>query len=216
MPTSIKKLMNQLMKMKKYLSVVVLVISLLATLSCDKGKEVGRFSLTDEMKKQIPFKGHETITYQNNVGDIFKFTSGYRIAQEIEQTECISCYDYYVFEEELINFNNGLDQIRYTVHALLDSYLSIRYSIDGHVYYSGFSSPLDPNDLKDSESFIDSISVNNYMYYEVYKDTVSSQESVIPNHYPIYSYYSTTYGIIKIEFSNNTFWELEHVQWFEE
>ena len=189
-----------------------LVLLLSITFSCNRGKEIGGFYLTEEMKSQIPFKGHETISFVDNNGEIFTFSGGYRVTQEIEVTECISCYDYYVFEEVLINFNNELDEIRLIIRASYESYLRIRFTFDRHVFGTGFSSPLSPENLKDQECFIDSITINNTNYYDVYKDTMYCQESLTLTKYPIYSYYSIEYGVLKIDFSDNTCWELNNTK----
>lgn len=199
--------------MERYLRIIPMLLLLLTVLSCSRGKEIDRFYISEEMKSDIPFQGRETISFFGNDGDIVTFVGGYRISQEIEQTECISCYDYAVFEEELINFNNGLDEIRYTIQADIYSRLTIRFSIGGHVFNSGFYSPLSPYDLVDSESFIDSLIINNSIYYNVYKDTMHTQESTTSNQYPVYSYYTKEYGIIKIDFSDSTYWELKEIRW---
>ena len=192
-----------------------LIIILLITFSCNKGKEIGGFYLTEDMKSQIPFKGLETISFIDSNGGIFIFSGGYRVTQEIEQTECNSCPDYYVFEEELINFNNGLDEIRLTIHATNESYLNIRFSIDGQVFGFGFFSPLSRDNLKYQEQFIDSITINNTVYTNVYKDTIYTKELMNNDQYPIYSYYSTEYGVLKIDFSDNSYWELNNIDWTE-
>ena len=193
--------------MTTFSKTLTLVILLVFTFSCNKGKETGRFYLTEEMKSQLPYKSHESISFVNSNDEIFTFSGGSRIIQDIEIKECISCYDYYVYEEELINFNNGSDQIRISIRASESNYLKLRFGIDGHVFFSEISSPLSPENISGHEYFLDSISVNNIVYYEVYKDSIRSEKTITINQYPIYSYYSTEYGVLKIDFSDNTCWE---------
>jgi len=194
--------------MTTFYRTLILVILLIAAASCKyRGKEIGRFHLTEEMKSQVPYKSHETINFIDSNDNTLTFTGGSRIEQDLEVKDCISCYDYVVYEEDLINFNNGSDYIRLTIRASEQSYLNVRYTIDGHVFLSGFSSPLSVENIGENEYFLDSITVNNIVFYDIYKDSIRSEKSITLNQYPIYSYYSTEYGVLKIEFSDSTSWE---------
>ncbi|PLW93834.1 MAG: hypothetical protein C0591_13835, partial [Marinilabiliales bacterium] len=63
------------------------------------------------------------------------------------------------------------------------------------------------------ELYYDSIDINNKMYYDIFSDTLK-HEGIIPiDPNPVRCYYSTEYGVIKIDFSDSTSWELEHIEW---
>jgi len=68
--------------------------------------------------------------------------------------------------------------------------------------------------LKEQETIFDSIIINNVSYYDVYRDTVVS-DGTIPTitPYPVFFYYSIEYGLLKIYFSDDSYWELESIEW---
>ena len=197
----------------KKLIFLISVVLFFAIYSCNRGRQIGEFYLSEEMKSQLPFNGNETIRFIDENDNIFMLSGDGRITTFIEETECISCYDYYVFEKEWINFSDEAYEIRLKLNASEQSYFNITYTIEGELFWCGFTSPLSEENLKDQESFIDSITINNRNYYEVYRDTMRYQGSLSISPYPTFCYYSTEYGVLKIDFSDDSYWELENIEW---
>jgi len=173
--------------------------------------------LTEQQKRQIPFVGRERISF-NNVTNVFELNGTGRI-DTIKKlyNSGYSCdyytqeYDYLTFEGENINLNLFMTG-RDIFNISLDD-----FSQDFHMLAT-LHTDQSTGELLDYKELIDSLNVNNSLYLNIYKDTVDvsypiegdDSDSVI---LATYIYYSTEYGVVKIDFSDSTSWELDHIEW---
>ena len=166
------------------------------------------------MKAQIPFKGYETITFVDDSNNVYSFQAGEKFNEVYEYEECNSCKDYSIFEREWIIFNDETYKLLIKISSGTDLYIfSISYSINNVGFRCIFDPPLSQDNLSDNETFYDSLIVNNKTYYHVFSDTLTHTGIIEIDPYPIRCYYSTEYGVLKIDFSDSTSWELERIEW---
>jgi hypothetical protein len=85
--------------------------------------------------------------------------------------------------------------------------------MDGEGFGCGLISPLSKKTLGDTEVFYDSINTSIKTYYNIFSDTLTHTGMIEIDPYPVRCYYSTGYGVVKIDFSDSTSWELEHIEW---
>lgn len=194
------------------------IIILTHTLSCKKEcRLMYEKLLTEQQKRQIPFEGRERISF-NNVTKVFELNGTGRIDTIKKLYNSVySCdyytqeYDFLTFEGENINLNLFITG-RNIFNISLDD-----FSQDFHMLAS-LRTDQSTGELSDYVELIDSLTVNNLLYLNVYKDTVGvsypingdDSDSVI---LATYIYYSTDFGVVKIDFSDSTSWELDHIEW---
>jgi hypothetical protein len=178
----------------------------------------GEYLLTEEMKSTIPFHGNEKIVLKDNLGNLVELNAG-----ELEDN---------IFKDYLDS-----DEIKYSI---CEDY-TIDLSNDSNTLYLSISSCLVPdpkniwfnfcyNELtgRFRSSFgvlveeipdlaIDSLMVNGKWFHQIYYDTMLyTPGEPFPSElarYPVYSYYSTSLGVVKIDFSDGSSWELEEIKW---
>jgi len=186
---------------------------LVITVSCEK--LIDEFYLTDEIRQQIPFNGKEEISFINNNGDETILIAGDRVDEIHKEFDCINCKDYYYIETEKIQIKNELYEIGLELIAADQCSLSIRFALEDINFGCVFANlPLSENSLKHDETYYDSLIINNKAYYEIYGDTLLHHEGNIPiNPYPTLIFYSTNFGVVKIDFSDGSYWELDKVDW---
>lgn len=171
--------------------------------------------LTEQQKKQIPFEGKEIITFKSGQSVIELIGTGRIDTLEKIYPSGFSC-DYYIEESEFLTFESEDYQLNIRMRARDYFYLKLYDFIEDLKMSAYLRSAPSTGEISEYTEFIDSITVNNLQYLNIYKDTVSN---VYPlntrefSRYAIYFYYSTEYGVIKIDFSDSTSWELEHIEW---
>ncbi|RLD46560.1 MAG: hypothetical protein DRI88_07370 [Bacteroidetes bacterium] len=199
--------------MKNYIFGFIAFIIILTMYSC-KGKLIGEFYLSSEMKAQIPFKGFEKIYFNTDNRTVFLLSGDDRFYQIYESSECINCRDYSLFEKEWIYFKDNLHELRLVLDTGRDNnYFSIGFDVNETSFGCSFISPLSQETLRDDELYHDSLVVNNKTYHNVFSDTLTHIGSIGIDPYPIRCYYSTGFGVVKIDFSDSTSWELENIEW---
>jgi hypothetical protein len=203
--------------LKVLLSVVIVAVLFIAP-GCKKDcRLMYEKLLTEQQKKQIPFEGRERISFKNDT-NIFELngTGRFDTIKKLHNSG-YSCdyytqeYDFLTFEGENINLNllmTGRD----IFNISLDD-----FSQDFHMLAS-LRTDQSTGELLDYEELIDSLIVNNSLYLNIYKDTVDvsypingdDSDSII---LATYIYYSTDFGVVKIDFSDGSSWELEKIEW---
>ncbi len=184
--------------------------------SCIKGKLIEEYYFTEEMHTQIPFEGFESLIYINADSVNIELSGGARTNRVTKVTECVNCSDYYYFETDYIKFRNDSYILNLYMEATQIYRFTISFTIDEKSFISNFydNLPLSNANLKGEQVFYDSIFVNNTNYYNVFGDTLIHYDGVISiDPFPVFCYYSTEYGVIKIDFSDNTSWQLEKIEW---
>ena len=201
--------------MKKLFIIFPVTLLILLTTSCNKDRLIGEYYFTEEMYEQIPFEGNETLIFIDSDSSNIVLLGGERMNQISKQYECINCSDYYYFESAWISFTNDLYKLSLSMGASPINRFSYGLTIGetgfGCNYYNNL--PLSKDNLYGNQMFYDSIIVNNSTYYNVFADTLTHTGIIPINPYPVFCYYSTEYGVIKIDFSDDTYWELKNIEW---
>jgi hypothetical protein len=173
--------------------------------------------LTQQQKNQIPFEGRERIYFTNGQNEIALSGTGRHDTIEKVYSSVYSCdytneeTDFLTFEGEDINLNLRM-RGRDIFNISLDD-----FSQDFHMLAT-LHTDQSTGELSEYDELIDSLIIKNSLYLNVYKDTVGvsypingdDSDSVI---LATYIYYSTDFGVVKIDFSDSTSWELDHIEW---
>ncbi len=178
--------------------------------SCKKDYLAGGFLLTDEMKAQNPYQGGETLKFVSGSGNVYVWSVNDRSNQVHKMLKGINTKEYYLVE------------IDHTSLGLVDSsfYFSFGLEMGGlgdqntdydiWLHYgdvvSGFSFNLPLS--TETTPYIDSLFVMNTWVKDVF---VYENEMIDNRAYRLY--YSTEYGIVKIDFSDGSNWEIEKIEW---
>ena len=177
-------------------------------ISCNKGGVTGEYLLTDEMKDQNPFNGGERLYFRSDSGELFILSgTENRLNQTHEVPEGNDTRYYYLLETDLMRFSSE-NQVYFWMEMYGHLPPPPRYRIDFEYSDKGrefeFILPLDIN----TTPFVDSIYIMNRWYYNVFID---EKEKIDNKAFKLY--YSTQFGILKIDFSDGSAWELENIEW---
>ena len=205
----------------------VMLLLLFVLLSGCK-KEKGEYLLGD-LKNQNPFTGTETIIYCDNNGDSIIFYGKGRFAYLFESSSQDNPSYYYINERDECSFvvNNDDFNISINLTTRYDRGANIDLTFT-HIVHpdSGtckshssciYALPLFEN-YQNTNCYIDSLLVLNKYYYYVFVDSdlnySGTYEYGCINKYRVSAlYYTTTQGIIKLDFEDNTSWQLESIEW---
>lgn len=195
--------------------IVILLLILITTASCKKPVE--EYYLTAEEKAMIPLKGYETVTYNSDSNSIEKLVADDRVDEIRKYYTDHTERNYILFERSYINFSNE----KYTLRLFMSSYpfppKSIAFSFGYNDRKNYFSSFFEIIDKEDTTEFLDSLLINGSWIPDVYYDTMKyvhlepSPDSLLV--FPVKSFYSKQYGVVKVDFSDGSSWELEKIEW---
>ena len=184
--------------------------------ACHDCNLVSEQLLTDLQKSQNPFKGFEIITF--NSGDsIVEFTGTGRHNTIKEYDISTSYCNWGVIEYNDLTFVGEdhrlyLDMVGPYVFNISLYELSTDFDV-----LTTFHIDQTTGELSNYEELIDSLTINNSLYFKIYKNPMVdvSHPNDIPDSakHAIYLYYSTDFGVVKIDFSDSTSWELENIEW---
>ena len=193
--------------------VVITFISLLLATSCNK--VIDEFYLSQEMKMQIPFEGYEQITFKNNIGELEILKASERLSEVHEYREGnIYNVHKYIEESEWITFENDNSKLVIRIYSSkVGNHLRLTFTTHGKSFVGSFYSPLNATTLRFDEQYHDSLSVNDIMYYKVFSDSLGYSNPTPELPHPKRIYYTIDYGVIKIEFTDGTSWELKEIEW---
>lgn len=199
--------------MKQIHRTLFILLLILVITSCNK--VIDEYYLSQEMKSQIPFEGYEQITFINNNGGLEIINAGERINDIYESQEGNIHNVYkYIQEKEWITFeNDNSELVLKNSSSKAGDYLTLTFTTNGQSFSGSLYSPLNAESLRFDEQYHDSLIVNDAVYYKVFSDslmyTIPSPELPHPNRI----YYTTKYGVIKIDYTDGTTWELEEIKW---
>lgn len=191
-----------------------IVVVLFTFTSCFKGNLIEEYYFTEDMYDQIPYEGNEIVTFLDNESDNIVFIGGERINELHKETQCSNC-DYYYTKTSRISFSNDSLSFAVSMEASSIYRFSIIFVFDKAPFACSFyrNLPLSNQNLSGSEIYLDSIVLNDQSYYNIFGDTLLTSKEETPIIFPVFCYYSTEYGVLKIDFSDNTSWELKSVEW---
>ncbi len=189
------------------LSVIILFGIILLQVGCFKDKIDGEKLLSDEMKSQNPYHENNTLYFESDSAIEYIFQVSYRTNEFFEYQHGNYAPNYLV-ELETTSINS-LDTSQQSGFRLeMESCFGPKLHI---LFYTpvkkGMSAYFDLPLSKDSQQYTDSVYVNEKWHYGVYvEEKVKSENSA----YKLY--YSTELGIIKIDFSDDSTWELKKIE----
>jgi len=198
----------------KYLKIAVLLVFSLVSLcsSCLKDHLAGKFLLTDEIKSQNPFTGGEKLYYISDSSASYIFSIALRNDQIHEQPAGINTNEYYLIEvdqtstahDSIINKPELFLEMAGRINRAPNFRIDFSFSTKGRSW--SFDLPLSI----ERTPFIDSLEIQGKWYYDVYQNELDKLDN---RAYKLY--YSTKFGIVKIDFSDGSYWELEKIEWTE-
>ena len=201
------------MKHLKFVLFITLGILCLC-FSYEKDHLTGKFLLTEEMKAQNPYQGGETLFFHKNNEDTIVVFAKDRVNKVHEVLEGINTKNYFLLEEENIFLDIDTilhDTSYFHLKMMPDRKGKTEFTIDfiqgtvGRGFY--YNLPLSTA----ATPYIDSLFVMNRWVRDVF-----TQEHEILDSRAYKLYYSTEFGILKIDFSDGSYWELEKIEWAEE
>jgi hypothetical protein len=220
--------MSILKKHSKYLKYKSLIINninlfllfiflIISCTSCLKDRLLGEYYLTEEMKAQIPYKGNETIIFKSDSNNFIELVAGNRENEIAKRYIGNQESDYELWEidhicllNEYYNLSLWMNADRYEPKGIA---FDFEY-LNGKYFFSGNFGLF----LNDSvTTVLDSIYINGTWFHHIYYDTMTYyHDQPFPEsleQYPIKSYYSKTFGVVKIDFSDGSTWELKEIVW---
>ena len=192
-------------KMKPLLSALLVFGFLTIHFGCNKNPTESYF-LSDEMKSQNPFSGDEKLYFITDSAVQYVFTGGER-RNVIHEISNGSDGGYYLYEIDKMDFSAGNNYgFNYDMQHVSRRYpiFQIHFSCNGKGMVANFDMPIS----KENTQTVDSIYIMGQWQYDIF---ISEKEKVDNWAYKLY--YSTEFGIVKIDFSDGTFWELEKIEW---
>lgn len=195
------------MKQLKF-ALIILIVTIGLCFSCEKDHQVGEFFLTDEMKAQNPYQKGDTLKLISNIGDTLSCYVNSRSNQIHQYLLGINTADYYLIEIEntSIVLKNATENGSFSFQMGGEFANNNRWIIYLHFGEKNNEFSLHVPLSKESTPYIDSLFVMNRWIKEVF-----IQETALTNKL----YYSTEFGVVKIDFSDGSFWELESIKWAE-
>ena len=202
-------------RMFKVLMFMVGISFLLPAPGCRKDCKSYDILLTEQQKKQIPFEGREKIIFKHDTNELVLNGTGRHDTIEKNLVSGYSC-DYYNKESVSLTFEGENISLNLYMYARDKFHIKVVDFSQGLSMHASMLTAQSTGELSEYEELIDSLTVNNSLYLNVYKDTVgvtysfNTRDSMI---YATYIYYSTDFGVVKIDFSDGSAWELENIEW---
>lgn len=188
---------------QKILVCLLLCVVLTTYFGCYKKSPTASYLLTDEMKNQNPFYGGEKLHFISDSSVQYVLDGGER-QNKVHEVSNGSDGGYHLLEENYISFFlTSHYRIRMDMLGRSNEYkISFSYYNFGGIAY--FDLPLS----KENTQTVDSLFVMDQWHYDVF---VYEGENINNDTYKLY--YSTDFGVVKIDFSDGSWWELEKIEW---
>lgn len=194
------------MKTSNLNAFILFGIILLQT-GCFKDKIDGEKLLSDEMKSQNSYQENNKLYFKSDSTKEYIFQVSTRTIEFFEYQHGNYASNYLIESEKtIINTLDTSQQcgFRLEMESCFGPKLNIRFYPP---VKNGMSAYFDLPLSKDSHQYMDSVYVNEKWLYGVYMEEKTKTDS---SAYKLY--YSTELGIIKIDFSDDSTWELEKIE----
>jgi len=191
---------------------------------CKKDKLLGEYLLGD-LKNQNPFNGTETIIFLDNNNDSIVFFGDGRSSELVESKPDKFREDYYLNELDYCSFIEKNDTYEllirlgnYYSHAA-DLVLELTRVVKPDQIRCPCSATLNiplMDSYINSTHYLDSLSVLDQNYYNVFVDStiyIGNANNCLDQIAPKAIFYTTTHGIIKLDFEDGNTWKLESIEW---
>jgi hypothetical protein len=203
--------------MPKYLIFILFIgLVIFMEISCDNCEPASQFLLTEQQKKQNPFKGFEKIIF--NSGDsTIEFNGTGRNNRIMEYEFHTSHCDRSFREYDELNFSSTFYEVYFKMQGQNSFSIFFNDSIRDVFVESWFYVESDPNKNSGYAELIDTLNIDGTQFFNIYKDTLYQNYSMpdFPDSlkHATYLYYSINYGIVKFDFSDGSTWELKEIVW---
>ena len=203
------------------------MLLLLSLGGCYKAQVLGEYYLGGYYFLN-PYQGYEKLVYVTSDETDIEFYGEGRYSTIHKGYVSVNSNDHYLWESDIVHFTT-LDG-QYKMHVYMQvaryessNYLSIAWR-DNHSDTAGYiragtgnNLPLSPDNLMPQNKFLDSLCIRENVYYDVYVDSAYARRGLLEPIdssfvYPTIIYYNTTNGILKLDFNNNSTWELSHIE----
>lgn len=187
-------------------------------------KKIDEFLLSQEEKSLLPFQGGEVITYCKPNGTLANsYTANAPELTTIEGHSDHAQSDSWIVEQLRLELSNETGEMVFFIKSNKPD-LSTQFNYMWGNHQEGFPDvfgscllPIDTTET-DTERIIGDLLIGEKTYHDVFVADVnfpsSYNDTVFEGlAYPLNFYFSPNYGIIKMDFSDSTYWELESIEW---
>ncbi len=189
------------------LDFLFLVMLTMFLMSCGKNDLQGSFLLTEKMKNQNPYSIGNRLFFVNDNMDTLDFLVTLKNNQIYERLLSVNSNSYYLIENEDTSIDSAyFGGFWMSMTGVINSspIYTLYFNYDNRGMTASFDLPLSTENTK----YIDSLLImgnwgKNIFYFE--KEKMED--------YAYKLYYSTNNGIVRIDFSDGGFWELESIEW---
>ena len=206
--------------MKAYIIFLIITIALV---SCRDDYLIKEELISEDELLYIPFEDGEIVSYINtNTNDVLRFRAESIICKVYKQYDGVNTDRYFEYEicRQKLFSENVLLSLSIDASNRIYSEKSI-YGIYWYKNNNDLSSycrdetfiPMDTSYFQSRLIQIDSLNVNNKLYYNVFKGKLQniSIDSLLEP-FPINYFYCLPYGIIRFDLSDSTSLELEKIE----
>jgi hypothetical protein len=192
------------MLMRRRIIVFFIIVVALLIKSCHpcETEIIDHGSLSDEQKKIIPYFQDDTLILTHNSGFQISYICTRHLT--VDYFECEECCDYRIkFEREMVTLspNYPVFDIQFSIDNADTLHINYYCNIGQFGYYLPFADQFETE-------ILDSMSINNKIYYDVYclkaYDSGFVQDSIRPDSL----YINKTEGVLKIVISNGEYYEI--------
>lgn len=194
----------------KAVHAILSVTLILVFLSCHKEKLVGEYYLSSNDIATVPYMEGDSIRFVTNEHDTINLLCDLRY-QDISRYY-ISHSKYYTYERDVTKIKSDEYYIswRQSTINMLPTMRITWSGLNTQNYIATFNLPLNSTNLNEGQYYIHEILIRNVWYSDVFVDSVvwtpdpGNQESDLKAFY-----YTKDFGLIKLEFNNGNFWEID-------
>lgn len=180
---------------------IIFIFFTFSFLSCNKTGLQNEYLLTDEMKGQNPFFGGEKLYYLSDSLNhvVFNVSARNNKLHEVPYGQRTNIWD--IYEVEQTSFQSEQNSyIHFDMHYNAGYYFWVILTYKNKGRQLIFDLPMN----KENSGFIDSLLVQEKWYYNIFTSAKDTSALKL--------FYSTEYGIIKVEFSDGSYLELEKIK----
>ncbi len=182
-------------------SLFLFISFMLFVQSCDKGL-ISEELLTNEMRAQNPYNVSDEFTLIDEMGENYIYEVKTRKCTIHEMPAGSTSSGYYLVEEEKTSISSINTEEIYQIKFETDGRyrrLRIRILFKDKGFGFEFKTPM----THENTHYIDSINIQDHWYHDIF---INEIEKVDNRAYKLY--YSTDYGIVKVDFSDGSYLEL--------
>ncbi len=174
--------------------------------SCGKHGVYGEFFLSEEIKHQNPYTENTKLSFKSNDSNLFDYNVT-ALVNEVNKSYVGQRTDlYYLVEREIIMFEFDSGYI-FRLEMVCQINQTPMYFISYQYKEKGMSASFELPLNIERTPYIDSLYVLDTWVHDVF---FFEGGKIDDRAYKLY--YSTKFGVVKIDFSDDSYWELENIE----